>query len=57
MANANFLSFLKIACQSDVIAARQHMTYDYFQRKLADEQKSRDDMSKAFEDIIKVINN
>jgi hypothetical protein len=54
-ADVNFLSFLKIACQSDVAAAKPRMTYDYFQRKLADEQQTRDEMSKAFEKIIKNI--
>lgn len=53
--NANFLSFLKIACQSDVTAARRTMSYDYFQRELADEQKTRDAMTKAFQEIIKEI--
>jgi hypothetical protein len=52
-ANANFFSFLKVACQSDVAAAKQHMTYDYFQRDLASEQQDRDEMSKAFEEIVK----
>lgn len=57
MANANFLSFLKVACQADVTAAKQRMAYDYFQRKLANQQQARDEMSKAFEEAIKNIQN
>ncbi len=56
-ANANFLSFLKVACQSDVTAARQHMSYDYFQRELAGQQQARDEMTKAFEELIKNVRN
>ncbi|MBA3960613.1 MAG: hypothetical protein H0X40_01760 [Chthoniobacterales bacterium] len=55
MADANFLSFLKFACQNGVVAARRHMTYDYFQRELADQQTTRDDMSKAFQEIVRNI--
>jgi hypothetical protein len=51
-ANAGFFSYLKLACQSDMAAARRDMSYDYFQHELADEQRSRDEMSKAFEQII-----
>ena len=52
-ANASFLSFLKVACQQDVTAARQRMTYDFFARDLAQQQKARDWMSRAFEEGIK----
>ena len=52
MANQSLLSFLKVACQSDVTAARQHITYDYFQRGLADQQKERDEISNIFNEII-----
>jgi hypothetical protein len=51
--NANFISFLKVACQSDVTAAARRMTYDYFQRDLADETATRNEMAKAFEELIK----
>jgi hypothetical protein len=51
--NANFISFLKIACQADVSAAARHMGYDYFQRGLADEQRIRNEMARGFEEIIK----
>jgi hypothetical protein len=51
--NANFISFLKVACQSDVTMAARRMTYDYFQRDLADETATRNEMAKAFEELIK----
>jgi hypothetical protein len=52
MANANFFSFLKVSCQADVTAAKQHITYDNFKSELAEEQEARDAMTKAFEGII-----
>ena len=55
IANENFLSFLKVACQADVTAGRQHMSYDYFQRELVEQQQIRDQMSRAFAGIIKDI--
>jgi hypothetical protein len=51
-ADQSFLSFLKITCQSDVTAARQNLTYDYFQRGLADQQRERDEIAKVFDEII-----
>ena len=51
-ADASFLSFLKIACQSDTRALQGRLTYDYFQRQLASEQDTRTEMSKAFSEII-----
>lgn len=55
MADQGLISFLKVACQSDVTAARQHITYDYFQRDLADQQKERDEISGVFNEIIQNI--
>jgi len=52
MADQGLISFLKVACQSDVTAARQHITYDYFQRDLADQQRERDEISGVFNEII-----
>ncbi|MDR3401785.1 MAG: DUF1080 domain-containing protein [Chthoniobacter sp.] len=52
MADQSLLSFLKVTCQGDVVAARQHITYDYFQRDLADQQKERDEISGVFNEII-----
>lgn len=54
-ANQSFLSFLKIVCQSDTATARQHMSYDYFQRGLSDQQRERDEMVKVFDQIIQNI--
>ena len=52
MADQSFLSFLKITCQNDVTAARQHLTYDYFQRGLVDQQRERNEISGVFDEII-----
>ncbi len=54
-ANQNFVSFLKIACQTDVTAAKQNLTYDYFQRGLADQQRMRNEIAEVFDKIIKGI--
>ncbi len=51
-ADQSFLAFLKVTCQTDVAAARQHMTYDYFQRALADQQQTRNQMSEFFSKVI-----
>jgi hypothetical protein len=53
VADQNFVGFLKTAAQADVTAARQHITYDYFQRSLAQQQKARDEISDVFASIIK----
>ena len=57
MADENFLSFLKVACESDVATAKRDISYDYFQRELADQQQTRDEMAKAFDEIIKSLRN
>jgi hypothetical protein len=54
-ADTNFLSFLKIACQTDVKAAQSQITYDYFRRELSDQQEARNEMSKGFEEIIQAV--
>ncbi|MGB8356515.1 MAG: serine protease [Chthoniobacteraceae bacterium] len=54
-ADANFISFLKVACRQDTAATQRYLTYDYFQRDLADEQQEREQMAKAFEEIIQGI--
>jgi hypothetical protein len=51
----NFISFLKIACQSDLANVQRGLTYDYFQRRLAEEQEVRNEMSKAFREIINAL--
>jgi hypothetical protein len=51
VADANFLSSLSAACQADIPAARQHFTYDNFQRELTEEQVLRDGWTKTFDEI------
>jgi hypothetical protein len=36
-----------------VTAASKHMTYDFFQRDLASQQQYRDELAKAFDEMIK----
>jgi hypothetical protein len=51
-AAANLISFLKTTCESDVATARRQITYDYFQRKLAEQEQYRDAMAKAFGEML-----
>ncbi len=51
----NFISYLKVTCQSDITAARPRMTYDYFQRQLADQERDRKEIAEIFDKIIKDI--
>jgi hypothetical protein len=51
-ADASFISFLKIACMSDISAAQNQITYDYFRRELAEQKGTRDQMKDAFQQII-----
>lgn len=53
--DSNFISFLQTVCHTDVVAAQQRLTYDYFQRELADQQKERGEISDVFDKIIKDI--
>ncbi len=52
MADQNLLSYLKTTCQFDVTATQSHLTYDYFQRQLADQQRERAEISGYFTKII-----
>jgi hypothetical protein len=54
-ADQNFLSFLKVTTRTDILNARPHMTYDYFQRKLDEENRTRTEMAQVFDEIIKDI--
>jgi hypothetical protein len=49
MAELNFVSRLKSVCLTDLADARRQPSYDYFQRKLVDEQRYRDSMAAAVE--------
>ena len=49
----NFISFLRVACRSDITAAQPRLTYDYFQRQLTTEQQQRAEIAEIFDRIIK----
>ena len=51
----NFIAFLRSACRSDIIAAQQRLTYDYFRRQLTTEQQQRAEIADIFDKIIKDI--
>jgi hypothetical protein len=51
-ADANFISFLKTACFSDINASQDEMTYDYFRRDLGDQRLIRGQMAGGFEGVI-----
>ena len=51
----NFLSFLKVACRSDIMAAKPRLTYDYFQRQLGEQEQGRGEIAEIFDKIIKDI--
>ncbi len=54
-ANADLLSFLKIACQSDITQARRQFTYNYFQRELDTEKVDRNQLSELFAKLVKIV--
>ena len=54
-ANQNFIAFLKVACRADITAARQRLTYDYFQRVLGEQERDRTAVAEIFDKIIKEI--
>jgi hypothetical protein len=51
MSEQNLVSRLKSACQTDLTTARSQFTFDYFQRKLAEEQRHRDNIASALENL------
>lgn len=51
----NFISYLKVTCQSDIIAAHSQLTYDYFQRQVAEQERGRKEIAEIFDKIIKDI--
>ena len=51
----NFISFLRVACRSDIAAAQPRLTYDYFQRQLGVQQQQRGEIADIFDKIIKEI--
>lgn len=46
--NNNFAAYLKTLCRSDITAAQATLTYDYFRRKLEEEERERTEISGAF---------
>jgi hypothetical protein len=44
----NFIAFLRSATVSDTNNARLHLTYDYFQRQLADQERERAEIARVF---------
>jgi hypothetical protein len=52
-AAANLISFLKTSCESDIAIAQRQITYDYFQRQLADQKQYRDAMANGFDEMLK----
>ncbi len=55
MADENLLSFLKLACQTDVTQARQRLTYDYFIRELDQEENDRRELSAVFTKLVTLL--
>jgi hypothetical protein len=56
-ADENFISYLKVACQTGIPQAQQQITYDYFRRELNDEMQGRQELSRDFQQIIQVLQN
>jgi len=54
-ADQNFVSFLKTTSQADVTSAQQHMSYDYFQRQLTEQQRERTEIAKVFARIVDAV--
>ena len=52
MSEQNFAARLKSACISDLAAARPTLTYDYFQRKLTDEERYRESIASALDKML-----
>jgi hypothetical protein len=51
LSEQSFVSRLKSVCLNDLADARRQLTYDYFQRKLAEEQRYRDSMAAAIDKL------
>ncbi|HSI14615.1 MAG TPA: hypothetical protein VK961_21365, partial [Chthoniobacter sp.] len=47
-ANNNFAGYLKTLCRNDITAAQAHLTYDYFRRKLEEEERQRSEIAEVF---------
>jgi len=51
-ADQNFIAGLRTLCNADINAARRHLSYDYFQRTLTDQQKERKVLTDYFDDLL-----
>ncbi len=51
----NFIAFLKVVCRTDLTATQPRLTYDYFQRQLAEQSRDRGFIADIFDKIIKEI--
>jgi hypothetical protein len=51
-ADQNFFAGLKNASTADLVAARSRLTYDYFQRALAEQQQERREITEVFDQIL-----
>jgi hypothetical protein len=51
-ADQNFFAGLKNTSTADLVAARQRLTYDYFQRALVDQQQERKAITDVFDQIL-----
>ncbi len=55
MADANLISYMKVACLSDITQARQHLTYDYFIREMDKEKQEREEIGGVFAKVVSAI--
>ncbi len=51
-ADQNFFAGLKNTSTADLVTARQHFTYDYFQRALTEQQQHRRGITEVFDQIL-----
>jgi hypothetical protein len=51
-ADQNFFAGLKNTSTADLVAARSHLTYEYFQRALAEQQQQRRQITEVFDQIL-----
>jgi len=56
-ADQNFIAGLKNISQADIAAARQNLSYDYFIRKLTEQQQQRKGITDVFDEILQQMRN
>jgi hypothetical protein len=52
IATSNLIPSLKAACSADIAVARRRISYDYFQKQLAEQEEDRDALAKTFDGIL-----